>query len=1635
MKNGWRIANIAAPLAVLLAVWIAPRDATCAPVISEFLASGSRLLDEDGDASDWIEILNPGPGAVDLSLWYLSDDAGNLRRWRLPDSPDLVLAPGEYLVVFASGKNRHGPQLHASFALSSDGEFLALVEPDGLTIAHAYAPSYPRQRDGASYGLTTHSETFVAADASASVLVPTDGTLGTAWPASDFAPGVEWTDGHLGVGFDRSEEPQVVPEGLVGYWSFDAHLDDAANGNDGVFRGAAEPNWVDGFDGEPLGAIRLDGVDDYVEVTHRVDLPIYDHAAFSVSMWVKGGPQPDKRVFSEGSASTSRPVFNIGTDNTGGSGAVDIYIRDAGGSTAHSHTHSASAAFDDAWHHIAWVDDDGDATLWIDGVRDTTNFSYARPDLPVNRTSIGAILRAADSHHFDGVIDDVSLWNRTLTPGEIVELAGGAHPTGIGGSGYRAHIRTDLEATMLDAGHSGAYLRVPFAPDDLDALATLTLRVRYDDGFVAYVNGVEVARRNAPADSTWNSLATLEREPADALTVEVIDLSDRLDLLRPDANVLAVHALNAAADDPDFLFAAELTGAGELVAEARYFTTPTPGAPNGGGSIDWVADTTFSVDRGLFFDPFDVAVDTATEGATIRYTIDGSEPTATHGEVYSGPLRIDTTTTLRAAAFRDGFEPSNIDTQSYIFPDHVLRQTRPAGYPTTWSGTPAAYDMNPAIVDDPDFADSMVDSLLSLQSVSVVLPFDSLIGPSGIYSNPQNSGRGWERASSLELLRADGRGGFQVDAGVRITGNRSRGPGNSPKHGLRFIFRGEYGATKLRYKLFEDSPVERFDTISVKPNAFDSWVSVDSSQRQGATYIRDHWVRDAQRDTGHPTSHGFWVHLYINGIYWGVYDLGERPDASFGASYWGGDKENWDAIKNHEEVVDGNITAYRELDALRATDLSTPDGWDAFRQYVDVENMTDYMIANMVAPATDWPGNYYMVRERRPGAGFKFISWDAEYAFLGGVNNNRTLPHRRDADSPTKFYHAIRVNTEYQTLFGDHVHRHFFHDGALTPEAIDARWLESADEIYLALQAESARWGDYRRGTPYRPDVEWRAEERYLREDYFPVRTGIVLEQFRALDLYPDVEAPEFNRHGGDIEPGFRLTMSAPAGSIWYTLDGSDPRLEGGAISPEASEYGFSDRITLLGSGASARVHVPTDDRLGLDWTNADFNDDAWTAGTTGLGYERTSGYEDLIATDLSDAMDGINATFYARVAFDVERPEELDALTLRMKYDDGFVAWLNGVEIARRNAPEILAWNASATAPHTDAQAVVFEDIDVSEHLERLAPDRNVLAIQGMNSSAGSSDLLIVPELAATELGGALPDLVFEESTRARARALVGDEWSALTDAVFAVDTGLRVTEIQYHPVALDGDIFDPDEFEYIELTNTGSEPIDLRGVRFTRGVEFDFTTSAVTELAPGEIVVIVEDIAAFAARYDIGAILVAGAYSGKLENSGETLKLVGSLDETILEFAYSDLWHPSTDGEGPSLVIDDPGAARSTWSDGASWHPSRFPLGSPGWAESDGDGGLQRPGNLNQDANVDISDSIALLRWLFGGAAQPLPCGDGTLGATGNIALIDVNDDTRVDLSDGVYLLAYLFQGGSPPVRGTSCVPIETCPDACSP
>ncbi len=633
-----------------------------------------------------------------------------------------------------------------------------------------------------------------------------------------------------------------------------------------------------------------------------------------------------------------------------------------------------------------------------------------------------------------------------------------------------------------------------------------------------------------------------------------------------------------------------------------YLDPPTPGEPNGDALRfeGFVADPTFSPEHSLVAGAdtsVNVAIGSATPGARIYYTLDWTEPSEENGSLYEAPIQAAgrperPSLVVRAIAYKDGYLPSNSVTATYVFLDSVPKQARfPDGFPRSWpNGHGADYEMDPEIVNNAVYTADLGKGLVAIPTVSLVTAIGNLFDAQrGIYAHPTSSGVTWERPISAELIFPSGRKGFQINCGLRIQGGASRQPEKSPKHGFRLLFKGDYGPTKLRFPLFADSSVARFDTLILRGNFNNSWIHWDGGQRSRCQHIHDQFFRDTQRDMGQVASHGIFVQLYINGVYWGMYNVVERPTAPFAADHFGGDKEQYDAL-NYGELRDGTMAAWQELQARINRPLTDLDNYVAVENFLDIPAYCDYMILNLYGSNQDWAHhNWYANRRREPPGLWRFFSWDAERT-LENVSDSSRINEARGA---ALAYSKLRANAEFRLAFADRVHRHFFNNGALIPEAVEARWKVRSEEVVNACVPESARWGDYRRDVHswrnppyelYTRDNQLKREENRLLTQHFPRRSSIVLNQFRSVQLYPRVGAPVFNQHGGTIQPGFQLLMSLPDGTngtIHYTTDGSDPREFGtGAVSPEALEYGGGEPVVL-----NDPTHVKARTRDGTTWS------------------------------------------------------------------------------------------------------------------------------------------------------------------------------------------------------------------------------------------------------------------------------------------------------------------------------------------------------------------------------------------------------------------------------------------------------------------
>jgi hypothetical protein len=630
-------------------------------------------------------------------------------------------------------------------------------------------------------------------------------------------------------------------------------------------------------------------------------------------------------------------------------------------------------------------------------------------------------------------------------------------------------------------------------------------------------------------------------------------------------------------------------------AEWRFYSPASPARANVGGFQGRVLDVQFSVPHGVYGSAFSVALSCPTPGAQIFYTTDFSDPTQSSAP-YTVPIPVSQTTIIRARAYKTNWIPSDVKAQTYLFLNSTITQSYARavadGFPANWTpsislpGTTISgdYEVDPAVVTDPAYSDELTTALTKLPTLSVSMPIDSWLGyNNGLISNSDRADQqGWERACTAELFYPDGRPGFTINCGISLIGGTSpdltAGGYKSPKHSFRLLFKDLYGPTHLKTNapLFPGSRLETFNTIVLDARMNNAWhysggVS-PATQRLRAQYLRDHYVNDMQNKPGDLSPHSMPAHLYFNGLYWGMYITHERPDDEFMADYWGGDPLDYDSLKHNSSwVLAGTNADYLAMFNLARLGMADQARYQqVITQYLDLDPFINYMLLNFWVGNTDWAHqNWYAGRNRLDGSLFRYYSWDAEHVLENAGDN---VVGKNDPGGPTELHQLLLQNSEYKMHFIDRAQKLMKNGGLFTSGPARAMYNFRANEIFEPVIMESARWGD--RAQDYVPqpppiplytrDGFWIPERDRIVGTLLRDRANTTLGQLRTAGVFPTLQAPTYNingayQHGGTIASGAALTMVNPnaGGTIYYTLDGSDPRVPvTGAVSPAARNYG-----------------------------------------------------------------------------------------------------------------------------------------------------------------------------------------------------------------------------------------------------------------------------------------------------------------------------------------------------------------------------------------------------------------------------------------------------------------------------------------------
>ncbi|CAN5141704.1 hypothetical protein BH23VER1_BH23VER1_29260 [soil metagenome] len=625
-----------------------------------------------------------------------------------------------------------------------------------------------------------------------------------------------------------------------------------------------------------------------------------------------------------------------------------------------------------------------------------------------------------------------------------------------------------------------------------------------------------------------------------------------------------------------------------------YLVTPTPGRANAGPVLAGRADAPDFEPRGGFHDgAVTLTLTSETPGVTIRFTIDGSEPTLANGTDYTAPLTLNpinnrTGHVIRARSFGNGLVTSRIKTHTYL-----INQA-------------AQLKAVPTLV----YATHLERSLYAPHGILTIVGGSYVndqwqAGGIDSYNMAINRGRAFERPLHLEFFSPDGAGsGFRQDAGVRLAAsdysrprmrlnqlNASPWPSNAnQKPSFNLYFRNDYQDESITLPMFgEDYPVRTFYQLRARAGKNDI----------NNPFIVDEIVRRLYIDQGQKGSRGIINALYLNGRYKGFYNTTERLREPFFQSHHASDLP-WD-IRQVDQIASGDTAAWQDMMSRLAANPSIEANWDAALEVLDPVAIADYFLLNIYTATWDWPQNNWVgARERSDDGKWRLYVWDAE----GGFNNRGDKPVSWNSftqgvgtqnSTLARLYQALEKSPEWRLLFADRIHKHLFNGGVLDDRNFQNSHLKAVTD-QLVSEFSGLLSFTLSQTVNTSKITAW-AHPTAGRRTYL---LGPRRQDFRSRGLWPATAPPVLGQHGGEVEASFPLDIDSPnGGTIYYTLDGTDPREFGGAIAPGASIY--ADPLVLDDAFVRVKTRVRS---AGGEWsalTEADFTVGAESPSTANL--------------------------------------------------------------------------------------------------------------------------------------------------------------------------------------------------------------------------------------------------------------------------------------------------------------------------------------------------------------------------------------------------------------------------------------------------
>ncbi len=432
--------------------------------------------------------------------------------------------------------------------------------------------------------------------------------------------------------------------------------------------------------------------------------------------------------------------------------------------------------------------------------------------------------------------------------------------------------------------------------------------------------------------------------------------------------------------------------------DLMYYSVTTPGSANGGGKVGYSDMPEFLLSPGLYRSPQTVEI-SVPNGSTVTFTIDGTEPTES-SQPYTAPISISGNTVIRARAFKEGFEPSDIRTGSFFIRDSVeTMESHDTVFPIVSLVTKPDYLFGP---DNGIYVAGRVFAERTGEDAASYTLKNDTANPEWKYANfnaqhvthPDPMGLEWERPVHLEIIDTDGALEYSDDVMFRIFGAFSR---FKSQKSFAVVTRAGYGATEINDKLFADRPYTSYQSFILRNSAMDCFMSK----------IRDILIQGLLEEGGSilPTQAYRRAVVYINGRYWGLYNMREKVNKYFLAQTY--NIKNPDSIDilvgngvTEQAVISGenSYVEYKELiDWVKQTDLSNPSNYAQIQTKMDVENFAEYCAMEIFVGNTD-TGNIKFWKSRAYDNKWRWIPYDFDWAFNrnDGSSEESTAGYRRN---------------------------------------------------------------------------------------------------------------------------------------------------------------------------------------------------------------------------------------------------------------------------------------------------------------------------------------------------------------------------------------------------------------------------------------------------------------------------------------------------------------------------------------------------------------------------------------------------------------------------------------------------------------